>query len=168
LYGNKYASFTPLDSINLLLLSNALGIRGRNLPGYVAARFLGPLNTAIPTAILMAIILYCWPAVAHTKSSPYAFGSAYGLVASAIQSLFNISLAALTPDLSQLGTRMGMVFIVVAFASLTGSPVAGAIVQSEDGNHLGAQMWAATSMLLGAIALAVAKVSGAKLAAQKA
>jgi MFS family permease len=116
----------------------------------------------------VAIVLYCWPAVAHTKSSLYAFASVYGLVASAIQSLFAISLAALTPDLSQLGTRMGMVFSVVAFASLTGSPIAGAIVQSQGENYLGAQMWAATSMLLGAIALVAAKVSGTRAAAQKA
>ncbi|KAF2184876.1 MFS general substrate transporter [Zopfia rhizophila CBS 207.26] len=159
LYGYRYASFTSLDSINLLLLTNALGIPGRILPGFIAARFLGPLNTAIPTAVSVAIVLYCWPAVAHTHSSLYAFAAVYGFVASAIQSLFAISLAALTPDLSQLGTRMGMVFSVVAFASLTGSPIAGAIVQSQGGNYLGAQMWAASSMLLGAIALVAARVS---------
>ncbi|KAI0024310.1 MFS monocarboxylate transporter [Xylariomycetidae sp. FL0641] len=158
LYGYKYASFTSLDSINLLLLTNALGIPGRVLPGFVAARWLGPLNTAIPTAAAVAVVLYCWPAVAHTHGALYAFAAVYGLVASAIQSLFAVSLAALTDDPSQLGTRMGMVFSVVAFASLTGSPVAGAIVQASDGSYLGAQMWAATSMLLGAVALAVARV----------
>jgi hypothetical protein len=159
LYGYKYTSFNSLDSINLLLLSNALGIPGRILPGYIAARFLGPLNTAILTAVSVAIVLYCWPAVEHNKGSLYAFAAVYGLVASAIQSLFAISLAALTPDLSQLGTRMGMVFSVVAFASLTGSPIVGALVQSQGGSYLGAQMWAATSMLLGAITLVAAKVS---------
>ncbi|KAI2470514.1 MFS general substrate transporter [Annulohypoxylon bovei var. microspora] len=159
LYGYTYASFTSLDSINLLLLTNGLGIPGRVLPGFIAARFLGPLNTAVPTAASVAVILYCWPAVAHAPGPLYAFAALYGLVASAIQSLFAVSLAALTDDLSQLGTRMGMVFSVVAFASLTGSPVAGAIVQASGGSYLGAQMWAASSMLLGALALAAARVS---------
>lgn len=159
LYGYTYASFTSLDSINLLLLTNGLGIPGRVLPGFIAARFLGPLNTAVPTAVSVAVVLYCWPAVAHAHSPLYAFAAVYGLVASAIQSLFAVSLAALTDDLSQLGTRMGMVFSVVAFACLTGSPIAGAIVQASGGSYLGAQLWAASSMLLGAVFLAAARVS---------
>jgi hypothetical protein len=52
-----------------------------------------------------------------------------------------------------------MVFSVVAFASLTGSPIAGAIVQACGGSYLGAQLWAASAMLLGAAALVVARVS---------
>lgn len=158
LYGYTYASFTSLDSINLLLLTNALGIPGRVLPGFIAARFLGPLNTAIPTAASVALVLYCWPAVRHTHGSLYGFALAYGFVASAIQSLFAVSLAALTDDLSLLGTRMGMVFTLVAFASLTGSPIAGAILQASGGSYLPAQMWAASSMLLGAGALVAARL----------
>ncbi|KAI0096702.1 MFS monocarboxylate transporter [Nemania sp. FL0031] len=158
LYGHKYASFTTLDSMNLLLITNALGIPGRILPGFIATYCLGPINTAIPTATLVAIVLYTWPAVAYEKTPLYVFAAAYGLVASAIQSLFIMALAALTADLSQLGTRMGMVFSIVAFATLTGSPIADAIVQASGGSYLGAQLWAASSMLLGAMALVVARV----------
>lgn len=104
------------------------------------------------------MILYCWIGVGDSRAGLYVFAAIYGLVASAIQSLFAVSLAALTDDLSQLGTRMGMVFSVVAFASLTGSPVAGALIQADGGTYLGAQLWAATSMLLGALALAIARV----------
>jgi hypothetical protein len=53
---------------------------------------------------------------------------------------------------------MGMVFSVVAFASLTGSPIAGALIQADGGKYVGAQVWAATSMLLGAAALTVARL----------
>ena len=51
-----------------------------------------------------------------------------------------------------------MVFSVVAFAALTGSPIAGALVQAGGGTYLGAQIWAATSMLLGVVALTGARV----------
>lgn len=88
----------------------------------------------------------------------YAFAAIYGFFASAIQSLFVASLAGLTNDLSKLGTRMGMVFSVVAFACLTGSPIAGALIQAADGTYLGAQIWGATAMLLGAASLTVARV----------
>ncbi|KAK7917668.1 hypothetical protein PG985_011276 [Apiospora marii] len=158
LYGYQYGHFTSQDSINLLLLTNALGIPGRVVPGFVATYLLGPLNTAVPTALCVAVVLYCWPAAAHAHGPLYAFAAVYGFVASAVQSLFAVSLAALTDDPGQLGTRMGMVFTVVAFACLTGSPLAGAIMEADDGGYLGAQMWAATSMLLGSGALIVARV----------
>ena len=107
---------------------------------------------------MVAIILYCWIGVGDSHNGLYVYAAIYGLVASAIQSLFAVSLAALTDDLSKLGTRMGMVFSVVAFACLTGSPIAGALIQADDGRYLGAQIWAATSMLLAAAALTVARV----------
>ncbi|KAI1495393.1 hypothetical protein F5X96DRAFT_665017 [Biscogniauxia mediterranea] len=138
LYGHTYASFTSLDSNNLLLIANALGIPGRILPGFIAAYLLGPLNTAIPTAALVAIVLYSWTSVVHEHGSLYRFAAVYGLVANAIQGLFIVSLTALTDDSSQLGTRMGMVSSVVAFASLTGSPIGGNIVKADGGHYLGA------------------------------
>lgn len=165
-YGHTFAGFTSTDSINILLTSNGLGIPGRILPGFIASRWCGPLNTAIPTATLVAIILYCWIGVGDSRSGLYVFAAIYGLFASAIQSLFAVSLAALTDDLSKLGTRMGMVFSVVAFASLTGSPIAGALIQADGGTYLGAQIWGATSMLLGAVALTVARVGRTGLVLQ--
>lgn len=144
--------------MNLLLILNALGVPGRIIPGWIAARFLGPLNTAIPTAASVAVVLYCWPAVRHSQGSLYGFAFAYGLVASGIQSLFAVSLTALTDDLSKLGTRMGLVVTIVAVASLTGSPIAGALLQASGGDYLAAQMWAASSMLLAAVALAAARI----------
>lgn len=108
---------------------------------------------------MVAIILYGWAGVGDSRSGLYIFAAIYGFFASAIQALFAVSLAALTDDLDKLGTRMGMVFSVVAFASLTGSPIAGALIQAEGGTFLGAQIWGATSMLLGAAALTVARVA---------
>ncbi|KAI0116597.1 hypothetical protein F4776DRAFT_673170 [Hypoxylon sp. NC0597] len=131
--------FTSLDSINILLVTNALGIPGRTLLGF--ARL-----------ILLAT-------VTHAPDPLYGFAIAYGLVASAIQSLFIVFLAALTEDLGQLATRLGMVFSVVAFASLTGRLIAGAIIQTSGGSYLRAQLWAVSSLLLGAVAMAVARVS---------
>lgn len=115
---------------------------------------------------MVAIVLYSWIGVGDSRGGLYVFAAIYGLVASAIQSLFAVSLATLTDDLSQLGTRMGMVFSVVAFASLTGSPIAGALIQADGGNYLVAQIWAATSMLLGAVALIVARVGRTGLVLQ--
>lgn len=153
-----FADFTIIDSINILLASNGLGIPGRILPGFIASRWCGPLNTAIPTVTLVAIILFCWIGVGNSRSGLYVFAAIYGFFANAIQSLILVSLAALTDDVSTLGTRMGMAFTVAAFASLTGGPVAGALIQADGGTYLGAQIWGATTMLLGAAAWTIARI----------
>lgn len=144
----RLPAFTSTDSINILLTSNGLGIPGRVLPGFIALRWCGPLNTASTTATLVAIILYTWIGVGDSRSGLYVFAAIYGFFASAIQSLLAVSLAALTDDVSKVGNRMGMVFSVVALASLTGSPIAGALIQADGRTYLGAQIWGATSMLL--------------------
>lgn len=153
-----FAGFTVIDSINILLASNGLGIPGRILPGFIASQWCGALNTAIPTVTLVAIILFCWIGVGDSGSGLYVFAAIYGFFANAIQSLILVSLAALTDNVNKLGTRMGMAFTAAAVASLTGGPVAGALIQADGGTYLGAQIWGATIMLLGAAAWTVARI----------
>jgi len=42
---------------------------------------------------------------------------------------------------------MGMGFAVAGFASLTGSPLGGALVQLDHGGYLYAQVWAGASLI---------------------
>ena len=51
-----------------------------------------------------------------------------------------------------------MGFAVAGLASLTGSPLGGALVQINDGNYLYAQMWAGGSLVLGAAFVMASKV----------
>lgn len=153
-----FAGLTLIDSINLLLASNGLGILGRLSTGFIASRWCGPLNISITSVTLAAIILYCWIGVGDSRSGLYVFAAIYGFLSNGIQSLIVVSLASLTEDHSMLGTRMGMAFSVAAFASLTGGPVGGALIQTDGGSYLGAQIWGGTAMLLGAVAWTVARV----------
>ncbi|MCJ1422336.1 hypothetical protein MMC29_000216 [Sticta canariensis] len=157
-YGHVFTGFNIIDSINLLLASNGLGILGRLSTAFIASRWCGPLNTSITSVILAAIILYCWISVGDSRSGLYVFAAIYGFLSNGIQSLIVVSLAALTDDHSMLGTRMGMAFSVVAFASLTGGPVGGALIQTDGGSYLGEQIWGGTVMLLGAVAWTAARV----------
>ncbi|KAF2097857.1 MFS general substrate transporter [Rhizodiscina lignyota] len=63
----------------------------------------------------------------------------------------------LCPDLRRLGTRMGMSWGMSSFASLTGSPIAGALLQSQGGTaqlartgFLHPQLWSGCTLLAGA------------------
>ena len=88
----------------------------------------------------------------------YAFAVMYGLATGATQGIFVGSLASLTKDLSKTGTRFGMVCSILAFASLTGPPIAGGLIQNDGGGYLSAQVWGGTVVVLGALTVAGARV----------
>ncbi|ROW07250.1 hypothetical protein VMCG_03796 [Cytospora schulzeri] len=135
------------DSLNLLLLLNGIGVIGRLVPNHFADRY-GAINVFIPTAIIAGICQLTWIAVA-SPGGLYAWTVFYGISAGGIQSLFPAGLSSLTTDLRKAGTRMGMVFTINSFATLTGPPIAGAIISRCGGQYYGAQAFAGVVMLVG-------------------
>ena len=146
------------DSINLLLILNGVGALGRLVPGYLADKYFGPLNIFIPFAFVSGLLIYCWAAVS-SKDGLIAFAVVYGIFAAGIQGLFAATLTSLTADLKKAGVRIGMCFSVVSFACLTGSPLAGALIQKDEGEYIGAQMYAASVMIAGCALLLATRVA---------
>ena len=70
--------------------------------------------------------------------------------------MFVGGLASLTKDPSKLGVRFGMVCSTLAFASLAGPPTAGALIQSDNGGFLKAQIWAGAVTISAALFLCAA------------
>jgi MCP family monocarboxylic acid transporter-like MFS transporter 3 len=66
-------------------------------------------------------------------------------------------LASLTTDPGKLGVRFGMVCSALGFASLAGPPLAGALIQSDNGGFLKAQIWAGTVTICAALFICAAK-----------
>ncbi|CAF9912008.1 MAG: hypothetical protein HETSPECPRED_000798 [Heterodermia speciosa] len=149
--------FTDLESVNLLLILNAVGIPVRPVLGYVSDRWCGPINLFIPLSAILGLMIYCWMAVT-TRGSTYAFAVVYGLSTAAAQGIFVGALASLTKDLSKIGTRFGMVCSILAFATLTGPPIAGALIESQGGRYWAAQVWGGTVVLLGSATVGAARV----------
>jgi MFS family permease len=135
---------------------NGLGVVGRLAPNIVADRALGPLNTIVISSLITGIITFCWVSV-KGRASLWTFAAFFGLFAAGIQSLFPACLASLTPDLQKRGSRMGMGFAVAGVASLTGTPLGGALVQDDKGDFLHAQMWAGASLVAAAVLLAASR-----------
>jgi len=129
---------------------------GRIIPGIIADRFLGPLNTIIPFTSGCAILLYCWVAVDST-AGVYVFACVYGFVAAGVQSLWPAGLSSLTLDLKKAGVRIGMGFTLVSIACLTGPPLGGALINADHGDYIYAQAWAASSLVLGTLILIIAR-----------
>lgn len=149
-----------VDSLNILLVLNGVGVFGRLIPNYIADRA-GPINVFIPFAGAGGICMLCWMAV-ESQAGLYVWAVFYGAAAGGIQSLFPAGLTSLTTDLRKAGVRMGMVFTCNSFATLAGPPIAGAIITSMDGKYYGAQAFAGSTLLCGMGLLVAARMVKAR------
>lgn len=155
-FARDVIGFSYSDSINLIFVINAVGVPSRVIPALIADRYTGPLNLLIPVGLTTGVLMYAWSGVTNTAGD-YAWTVVYGLIGNGIQSLWPTTLSTLTTDIKKTGTRMGMGFSVIAFACLTGPPLAGALIQEGNGSYLYAQMWAGSSLVLGSIFLVGAR-----------
>ncbi|KAK9799995.1 putative Major facilitator superfamily domain-containing protein [Seiridium cardinale] len=146
------------EPINLLLVLNGIGVIGRILPNFIADRWTGLFNLLIPLSFTAGLLVYCWAAV-HSEAGLYAFAVIYGLIAAALQAIFPAVATTMTPEPSRTGTRVGMILGFVGFANLTGPAICGALIQADGGSYVGAQGFAASSIVLGAFMAVAARVA---------
>ncbi|KAI1333972.1 putative monocarboxylate permease [Xylariaceae sp. FL0016] len=161
-YNNTYATFvvglSPQAAVNLLVVISGVGIPVRPILGLLADRYFGALPTLIVSATLLGVLLFAWMPV-HNVAGLYTWPVFYGLATGATQGLFVGGLASLTTDPSKMGTRFGMVCSVLAFASLAGPPLAGALLQVGNGDFTRAQAWAGTVTIASGLFIYAAKWS---------
>lgn len=138
-----------VQSVNLVVVISAVGMPVRPLLGWAADRHLGALPVMVVCATILGVSLFCWIPV-HDVGGLYAWSVAYGVATGATQGIFVGALASLTKQADKMGTRFGMVCSVLAFASLAGPPTAGALIESDGGGFLRAQIWAGATTLAGA------------------
>ncbi|RSL96054.1 hypothetical protein CDV31_013613 [Fusarium ambrosium] len=146
------------EPIYLLMILNGVGIFGRIAPSLIADKWTGMLNALIPLSFCSSLLVYCWAAVKSTGGL-YVFAVIYGFVAAALQALFPAVATTMTPDPSRTGTRVGMILGIVSFANLTGPAICGAIINKSGGRYLEAEIFAASSILLGAFMALAARIS---------
>lgn len=157
-FGRNIIGVGQTKSIDLLMVMNGVGFMGRLAPNLMADWYTGPLNMLIPFSFATGLLAFCWAAV-KDLGGLYAFAAIYGLSAAGIQSLFPATLSTLTSDLKKTGVRMGMVLSVVGVAALIGSPIAGALIEKDDGGYLYAQMFMGSAILAGTLTLIGARIA---------
>ncbi|ETS79365.1 hypothetical protein PFICI_09218 [Pestalotiopsis fici W106-1] len=155
-FSRDVIGLTYVESLNLLLVLNGVGIIGRTLPNYLADK-VGPLGMLIPACLLASVMVFSWIAV-HTLSQLYAWTVLYGIIGGSILSLFPAGISSLTTDLSTRGARIGMNFTVISFAVLTGNPIASAIIAAQHGAYIGAQVFMGISLLVGMVFIYFAQI----------
>ncbi|KAI4717112.1 MFS transporter, MCP family, solute carrier family 16, member 10 [Aureobasidium sp. EXF-10727] len=156
-YGRDMLGLSYSNSVILLIILNGVGIPARVLAGHVADRYLGALNTLLPVLLYVNILAFCWMGVT-SQTSLYIFVSFYGLGLAAFQSLIPTTVARMTKDISKVGTRMGMVFTFLSFASLVGPPIGGALLAVDGGVYTFAQAWSGASAAVGTALVLAARI----------
>lgn len=137
---------------------NAIGLPGRLICGLIADRLLGPVKIITPVCFVAGLCLYGWTAV-NSLGSLLTFCVVYGFFGAGIQSLLPAACASLTTDLTKMGTRTGMCLSFISFACLTGPPLAGALIQRDEGRFLSAQIFGGSSFMCGSLLLVAAIIS---------
>lgn len=146
------------STLNLILVLNGVGVIGRIVPSIISDRITGRLNMVTPISVAAAVLVFAWMAV-NSVAGLYVFTVFYGLVGGAAQSLFPATATTMTPNVRRTGTRLGMILSVVGFATLTGPAIEGALIQQKGGSYIGAQAFAASVIMLGAVFLAACRVA---------
>ena len=139
----------------ILPILNAVSIFGRIIPGIVADK-VGRFNVMIIITIISSVFcLVIWIPV-KTTAGILVFAVIFGFSSGGFISL-GPTLVAQISDIRFIGTRVGTAFAVQAFGSLTGSPLAGAIVSEQNGKFLGLQIFCGITMMVSAIFLFAAR-----------
>ncbi|KAJ4393754.1 hypothetical protein N0V93_002969 [Gnomoniopsis smithogilvyi] len=127
-----------------------------SLPGRLLAPllgdFLGPLNIYPLFMLLAGILALVWIRVT-TYGGLVVVALLYGFAYGGIVSLPPPAVAAMTRDVRQLGTRIGLAFSCAGISVLVGPPIAGAF-ESGEGGFTGLFAFAGTMMLAGSVCLA--------------
>jgi MFS family permease len=170
-YVEVWADATKLDSHGLevfyiLPTVNAASVFGRILPGYLSDA-LGPLNVQSPSMMIFGILVLCWLPT-HSIGPLMTIAVLYGFLSSTLIALGPVSTASLTPELNKFSGRIAMNLMAVAFGSLIGSPVAGAIIESQHGSYDGARIWAGVILIVEGVSVRAAGLvrTGPKLFAK--
>lgn len=146
--------------IYLLMVLNGVGVVGRTVPSIIADKWTGPLNALILLSFASSLLVYCWATI-NSIGGLFAFTVVYGFLAASLQALLPAVATTMTPHPSRTGTRVGMILGFVSFANLTGPAICGALIRRQDGSYLGAQMFAGSSILLGAVMALAARIAKA-------
>lgn len=139
----------------LLTIINTGSIFGRIVPNFFADK-IGPLNITAPWCLFCAIIAYSWLSIS-TLGQAIVFCLFYGFFSGTFVSICGPALVTLSPDLSLVGTHMGMSFTFCALGLLIGNPVAGVLLDKY--GWIGPAMLCGTANMLAAIFVLWARVN---------
>ncbi|KAL5434356.1 hypothetical protein PMIN07_004552 [Paraphaeosphaeria minitans] len=122
----SYALDLSIDesmTFNVVAIMNATTFFGRFPYNYLADIY-GGITVLVPCCFATSIILFSWRFV-HTLGGLIVISATFCFVTGGLVSLPAVTIANLTQDKSEYGTRMGMGYTIAAIGALLGNPIAG-------------------------------------------
>jgi len=154
----------------MLIIMNAASVPGRIFPSMIADK-IGNLSVMVPAVLVSGIVLLGWIAV-ETQSALIGVSVLIGLTSGSIQAVLAAVVPFLMPDLSKIGTNIGMTLFAAGLGLLIGSPVAGAILDEQSKGSVldfkGCMAFAGSTVVVGGLLLAVVRVMKIGFAMKKA
>ncbi|KAJ6177731.1 hypothetical protein N7519_008192 [Penicillium mononematosum] len=148
--------YSQATSANFIAISNAANALGKVVIGHAADR-MGRLNTLVLTTLISAVSVLalwlpsCLSATQSTGSTLFiAFTILYGIFASAYVALFPTSLVELF-GVQNFVSVNGLLYMVRGFATLVGTPVAGALIRGSHEKTVGPRNYENTSIMVGVL-----------------
>ena len=146
---------------------NATSIFGRITPGWAADK-VGRFNVTAATCTLCGVfVLALWLPATNTGLS-FAFAVCYGFSSGAFVTIVPALVAAVSPDMHEIGTNVGVLFATISFAALVGNPIGGALVTAAHGKYWALCIFTGVTILLGTALVTCVRMrlAGWKLAAK--
>ncbi|KAG2743826.1 MFS general substrate transporter [Suillus brevipes Sb2] len=112
-----------------LVILNAACFIGRSTAGIVAT-YMGVLNFMIVSTVACSAVIISMIAL-NDVASVIAIALLYGYFSGVFTSLWVPLVTVFTPNLSELGARMGICFAFTAFSGLVSGPISGALLGSQ-------------------------------------
>ena len=104
----------------------------------------------ISLTVFSGIITLALWLTAHSNASIIIYAALYGFASGCTLSIIPAMVASLS-DIRKLGVRNGALYSFSAIGVLTGSPIAGAIVNRQHGGYSGLIIFAGVNLLVGTV-----------------
>ncbi|KAG1903318.1 major facilitator superfamily domain-containing protein [Suillus fuscotomentosus] len=112
-----------------LVILNGSNCLGRLTSGFIAG-FTGVVNLITVTAILCSVLIFAMIGLSSLASA-VVLGVIYGYLSGLNVAMSSALMATLTPDVSELGARMGICLFACGIGGLIGTPISGALLTSN-------------------------------------
>lgn len=131
----------------LLAVLNAASIFGRIIPGALADK-VGKFNMQSLWCLVAGILVLALALPASSNAAYITFAALYGFSSGAFVSLLPAQIAHIS-KVEQIGIRVGVIFACISFAGLVGNPIAGAIVDKNNGHYWGLNVFSGVMLMAG-------------------
>lgn len=158
-YVTTYAQYKGFDSTfayHLLPIMNAGSVIGRALPGYYAD-VVGAFNVCIFSVVFSLISCLCvWLPLGHTKPGIIIFSFLFGFGSGNSIAIAPVCIGRMCKT-QEYGRYYATTYTVVSFACLIGIPIAGSVVQANNGSYTGLIILTSCIYIGAAVILILAK-----------